>query len=175
VKLRELILYIAEQCEGDESFSKTKLWKILFNCDFGYYVEADSSITGSTYQKWPFGPVPAGAEEVLADLQREGRLAIAERRYFGHQQKKPVALREPSLSGFSGEEIAYVDRVIRRLWRRSANAVSEESHEFLGWQVVGMGEEIPYELALVEAGPWTEEDDQHAAELARQGRIPVPA
>ena len=33
-KFRELILYIAQESEGDPNFGATKLNKILFFCDF---------------------------------------------------------------------------------------------------------------------------------------------
>src|SRR5262249_10217139 len=111
-KLRDLILYIAERSEGDHSFGKTKLHKILFYADFTSYLETGNSITGQEYRKFPYGPVGEGTEPALQALQREGAAAVGHRNVFGYRQDRPFALREPSLDAFSGKEIAIVDEVI---------------------------------------------------------------
>ncbi len=169
-KLRELILYLALRSEGDETFSKTKLLKQLFYSDFAAYARSRGSITGQTYSKLPYGPVPRRAMEVLNELEREGALALARREYHGYVQHKPVALREPDLSGFTGEEIATVDRALSQLWGHSARDVSDLSHEFLGWKIARDGEIIPYETALIDNSPPTEEETAFAEKLVQAGR-----
>jgi hypothetical protein len=114
--------------------------------------------------------VPRRAEAVLKALVRRGHAAIAQRRYHGYLQERPVALRDPELSGFSGEQIAIVDQVIGELWGKNARDVSDLSHEFVGWRVAEDGETIPYEMALVDVGPPTEEEEQYALRLVEEGR-----
>lgn len=155
-KLRELILYYARRSEGDETFGKTKLNKLLFYADFDAYLSLGRSITCQEYVKQPRGPVPSRVNSMLSEMEASGDLVLIERQYFGLVQMRPYARREPSLSLFSGPEIALVDQVLTRFWGRSAADVSELSHDFIGWKVYGMGETIPYETALVDDGPLTE-------------------
>jgi hypothetical protein len=169
-KLEELVLYIAERSEGDQPFGKTKLNKILFQADFIYFAETGRSITGQEYVKQPYGPVPVGIEETLETLRKGRSLAIARRRYLGFLQQRPLALREPNLAGFSGHEIAVVDRVISELWDLGAKIVSDLSHKFIGWQIAEMGEVIPYETVLIDTSPPTESEEEYARQLTQMGR-----
>jgi len=169
-KLRELILYIAERSEGDDSFGKTKLNKLLFYADFVAYAQSGCPITGQEYRKYPHGPVPAHAQPALDGLQTEGAIALATRNYHGLPQQRPLALREPDLSHFSGAEIAIVNEVITELWGKSARDVSDLSHEFPGWQAARPGEVIPYDTVLVDVTGPTEEDVEYARGLIAAGR-----
>ena len=52
----------------------------------------------------------------LKQLEHDGAAKTVTRDYFGHHQKRLVALRDPDLSLFSAEEIATVDSIIRQFW-----------------------------------------------------------
>lgn len=169
-KLRELILYIAEHSEGDLPFGKVKLQKILFYADFIMFARSGRSITGQQYTKFPYGPVIRKVDALLDELQAAGSLALANRTYHGKLQQRPLALREPELGRFTGEEIAIVDQVIGELRGRSAKDVSDLSHQFLGWEVTEMYQPIPYETVLVDAGPPTEDEEEYARSLVEAGR-----
>ena len=164
-KLRELILYICREAEGDSAFGSVKLNKILFFSDFEAYLEAGKPITGQEYQKLEQGPCPRIMLSLLETMQQQGELAIRREQYYGHTQKRPLALREPNLSGFTGDEIALVGSKIRRFWGMSATRISELSHEFIGWQLASIGETIPYSLALLENRELTQEELQWGREL----------
>lgn len=148
-KLRELILHVARKCEEDPKFGATKLNKILFFADFWRYAETGKPITGQAYFRLDKGPAPRRLVPVRKDMERRGELATQTRRYFGHVQHRPVALRDPDLGCFSGAEIALVDEVIRRLWNLTAAEVSDLSHQFVGWEAFGDREDIPYETVFV--------------------------
>ncbi len=51
IKLRELVLYLATLSEGDATFGKVKLNKLLFYADFNAYLKFGKPITGHEYQK----------------------------------------------------------------------------------------------------------------------------
>lgn len=91
----------------------------------------------------------------------------AVRDYFGREQQKLLALREPDLSDFTGEEIAIVQEVIRLLWFRDASEVSDLSHQFIGWQIAALGEVIPYStVALGTPRPPTPSEVEYGRRLA---------
>jgi len=168
-KLRELILYIAEQSEGDRSFGSIKLNKLLFFADFKAYLMFGQSITGQEYQKLPQGPAPRQILSVMNQMQEQSELAIALRQHFGYTQKKPIALREPDLSAFSGKEIALVDETIQCFAHLSANRISEVSHDFIGWQTVNENETIPYASALIDNRQLSPQEIQWASEIDTTG------
>lgn len=169
-KLREAILHLAMSSEDDLHFGKTKLYKLLFFSDFAHFVSTGQAITWAEYRCFPFGPVPTEAEPLIEEMARAGELAIQHRDHFGYQQVRPIALREAELSRFSGAEVARLERTVRDLRQMNASGVSELSHHFLGWQVAGERELIPYEIALIVPGPPTEHQEAYAAGLVAAGR-----
>jgi hypothetical protein len=169
-KLAELILYVAQRSESDKRFGKTKLNKILFYSDFGAFQRFGRSITGEEYAKYPFGPVSPSVQPLLDYLQRTGALFIDVVAAGDHEQQQPRALRAPNLTLFSAAEKQLVDDVIQRLWRHTGAQVSDLSHDFIGWQIVDLGEVIPYETTLMHNSPMTEAEEKYAQSLIDSGR-----
>lgn len=164
-KLRELVLYVCAASESDEAFGSVKLNKLLFYSDFLTYLRHGVSITGQEYQKLKNGPAPRLMLPLLNDMQTEGQVAMAERRYFGHPQKRPVALREADLTKFSAQEIAVVNQVLRTFQRQNGTEISALSHNFSGWQFAEEGETIPYSSVLLHRRELTAQERQWAHDL----------
>ena len=164
-KMRELVLHVCTASEGDEAFGSIKLNKLLFYSDFLCYLQHGVPMTGQEYQKLKNGPAPRLMLPLLNDMQASAQLALAERRYFGRTQKKPVALREADLSAFSAQEIALVDHVLRAFQSHNGAEISELSHGFPGWQLAEEGETIPYPSALLRRGELTSLEHRWAQEL----------
>ena len=87
--------------------------------------------------------------------------------FLGKEQQRLVALRDPDLSLFSGEEIALVDQVIEYLRGKSAKEVSELSHN-RAWWVAKLGGSIPYEAAFISDENPNERDVERGRELVEQ-------
>jgi len=170
-KFKELLLFICRRSEGDEPFGATKLNKLLFFADFMAYRKLGKSITGHRYQKLDNGPAPQALLPIRNQLEEEGAIALGERDYHGHVQKRIFARRDPDLAGFTPEEIDIVTGLIQEYWGRTATQLSDLSHEFRGWQLAEDGEDIPYEVALVEFERESETDlqisDEFLTELVR--------
>ena len=148
-KFQQLILYVATKSETDPNFGATKLNKILFFCDFLAYRSLGSAITGQSYQKLPFGPAPRALLPVLSEMEAAGECTVLERQHFGLSQRRLLPRRDPDLNCFTPQEIDLVNSVLTELWHDNASSVSELSHQFVGWQAVETGEEIPYETIFV--------------------------
>lgn len=164
-KLRELILYISIQSEGDEPYGRIKLNKLLFYADFLAYLDFNKPITGHEYQALTWGPAPRQLLPIMQDLQRRGEIAIRQIDFYGHEQHRPFALREPDLSVFSVSEIALISRLIKRCWGKTARQMTEESHQFVGWQLASDKESIPYSVALVGTREPTLDERRRGLEL----------
>lgn len=167
-KTAELILYIARRSEDDDKFGKTKLNKLLFFADFWSYGKLGSSITGERYRKLEHGPAIHNLSGLMDELQSQGDAAIVTRDYFGREQHRLVAMREPDLSVFSGSELSIVNAVLEKLEDLNAADVSDLSHKFAGWKLARMYEEIPYSSVFVGNRRLTEPEREYGYELAAE-------
>jgi hypothetical protein len=153
-RLKALILHIASRCADWEPFDLAMLDRILFQADFLHFRLHGFPITGQTYLRGIHAPSPLPMRRMLKDLARYGALEVSETpRGDGlHVRHVPIALREPDLRPFDGQEIAVVERV---LWFYRTRWISGAGPELLDlpWELAGPKEEIPYVLALVGAHP----------------------
>lgn len=171
-KFKELILYIAQESEFDPNFGATKLNKILFYCDFLFFREHGTSISGQRYFKLERGPAPRALVPALRELVDEEACLQVERKHFGLPQKRIVVRREANVELFTSTEIAMVGRVIRALWDNTAKSVSNLSHHFIGWDMAADEEDIPYETIFLgdpRQFALTEEENEYGRQLAEVG------
>lgn len=166
-KLKNLILYVAEQSKDDPYFGATKLNKILYYVDFRAYRELGCPITGAEYQKLPDGPAPRELLKVRRQLLNEGRIALQNRQVFNYVQQRIVPL-DPAVdtgSSFLPNELAIIDDVLLMLRGKSGTEASEMSHDEAGWKLVGYYQTIPYETAWFP--PQGTELDEESLAIAR--------
>jgi hypothetical protein len=164
-KLRELILLISEWSQADPKFGAIKLNKLLFHADFSAFLTNGAPITGQEYFALPQGPAPRRLKPVTERMKKGGALAYQEVSYFGHLQKRPIALRPPNLAIFSGAEIGFVRQTVEKFWKLSATEISDQSHLFLGWKVARLRETIPYATALVSRRAPTSKEREYGRSL----------
>jgi hypothetical protein len=153
-KLRELVLLICKLAETDKTFGKVKLNKLLFFADFEAHLTLGKPITGQEYQKLPHGPAPPRLLRIFPEF-RGGRrikqdLQLVVGTFYGKEQEKPIAPRDPDVTVFSDQELALVTKIVKRFWGKTAKEVSDFSHRFPGWEIAEIGETIPYFSALIE-------------------------
>ena len=148
------MLYVADRCEHHPKFGATKLNKILFYADFIAYIRLGQSVTGAEYQRLPHGPGPRRLVPVRSALLEAGDTVVRRKSCHAKIQDRLVPLREANLDLFSAREISIVDEVIDALQNRSAQEVSDLSHQLLAWQLADSGETIPYYAALLESPDW---------------------
>lgn len=167
-KLVELILYIADKCENDPHFGKTKLNKILFFSDMLYYGFFGNAITGVEYFALENGPAPKRMIPVLEHLIGNGEACVAKRKIFGKEQHRVIPNRDANLDCFDAREIAFVDSVIEYFEGKNATDVSDLSHQYAGWKLASYKETIPYETIYVSTTPPTAMDMKRGLELVRE-------
>ena len=167
-KFSELILYVAKRSEDDPNFGATKLNKILFYADFMAFYQLGASISGQTYQKLKNGPAPRFLLPTVSTLKVKEACAEQVRDSYGYRQRRLIALREPDLSLFSGQEVGIINEVIDALWHYNATEVSALSHRFAGWRLAKLGDDIPYEAAfLAEPRELSQPEIIHGQKLQR--------
>ena len=148
-KLKSLILYIFQRY-NNQKLTETKLQKLLYFCDFGYFQEANKSITGFQYRKNRFGPTIIDLPQILKQMKKEGLINILEgSNYFGSPQKtfsivNPEVLPE---GDFSKSELLVIDRIneaYEKLTPREITSISHVDFPYLATKKMGQG--INYKL-----------------------------
>jgi Protein of unknown function (DUF4065) len=167
-KLREVALYLSDKSQGDETFGATKLNKLLFYADFLAYLNFGKPITGQEYFRLPKGPAPRRWVPVRDQMIKDGDLRIKKAEFHGFPQDKPIALRDPDLSDFSGEEIALIAKLVELHRGKTASEISDESHGFIGWKLAAEKETIPYEVVRLRKRPLTEKEHRYAISMAKK-------
>lgn len=167
-KLAQLVLYLCLQSEGDRYFGLTKLYKLIFYCDFAAYRRFGESITGQRYRALPFGPVPDKMDRFIARLTRQNWLALRKEQCFGYSQKRPFCLHEPDVDVFKPKQLELIHSILDRFRQSTGTQISDASHQFLGWQVAEQGETIPYAVAVLDHGELTEREWGHAKKVERR-------
>jgi hypothetical protein len=169
-RLWELILHIAQFSEGDPTFGKVKLAKILYYTDFTSYRDYGQPVTGSAYRKMQRGPVPTHFLDILDEMAAGREIYIRKEKAFPtavYEYERVMAVREANLVNFTGRDIMLVNELISRFWNKSAAEISDESHG-IAWKLVGDNEPIPYEASLLSDEPLTEAETEWAIKVAQE-------
>ncbi len=165
-KVQELILYLAKKSEEDPNYGMVKLNKLLFFCDYLWYAKTGRPITGAEYQRLPLGPCLRRMLPIKTAMEERGDAAVQKREVFGGRiQDRLIALREPKLGSFSGEEIAFVNWVIELFHNHNAQTISAYTHDRAFWQAFQDKEIIPYEAVFVTNRPLTARERAHATTI----------
>ncbi len=156
-KVKELIVLLSDLSSNDENFGATKLNKLLFFIDFLSYVNSGKPISGRKYEAMPKGPMLKGFYE-LRDEMNGVDIELRPCDRGGYKQDKTIPLRKTDESVFSSKELETINRIVKEFRTLNAKEISNFSHEFLVWKLVDIGEEIPYEMALVSMRGLTPEE-----------------
>jgi hypothetical protein len=166
-RFRELLVYVARKTGDDPRFGDVKVNKVLWFADFRAYNELGRPITGARYHKLALGPAAAAFKPARDALVGDGALKVGSRMAGTRQQTVTKALREANTDLFTDEQLRLVDEIIAWLGPKSANDVSDLSHEQSpGWQMVEHKQTIPYETALISTDPPSERTLARGRELA---------
>lgn len=154
-KFKTVLLYILEQCAGRPNVGDTVLRKLVYFSDFDHFELYETHLTGASYKRMPYGPVPIGIEQVLEDMISQGSLQRIKTTYYDHPQQRYIPLTKPDMTKMSAAERSVIDNVIGRFADWSAKALSEHSHNDIPWKATGDNQVIDYELVFYRDAPFT--------------------
>lgn len=167
-RLTELILYISKKMSNDEFFGQIKLNKVLFFSDFTAFGRLGHTITGAEYQHLDEGPAARAMLPIQTRMQAANILVIEPRSIYAYSQNRPVSLRDPDLSDFSGEDIAIVDVWIDRLRPLTGTQTSKLSHDTFGWRTTTNRQTIDPKSVFISWRTPTAADIERGQELAEK-------
>lgn len=154
-KFKNILLYILESCAGKPNVGETVLYKLLYFSDFNHYELYEEHLTGATYRKLPYGPVPQKLDILIQQMIEEKLLQRIKTNYHGYAQTRYLPLEKARLTGLKASEKEVIDRVIDQMSDWSATAISEYSHMDMPWMASKDGEVIDYELVFYRDTPYT--------------------
>lgn len=164
-KFKNVLLYILERCAGKANVGETVLYKLLYFSDFNFYELYEEHLTGATYRKLPFGPVPQKLDIILSQMVEKEQLQKVNTEHHGYRQTRYLPLEKPDLTGLMAIEKDIIDKVIEQMSDWSAAMISNYSHGDKPWKASKDGEEINYELVFYRRPPYSvrtyEEDEQN--------------
>ncbi len=149
-KYKDMVLaFLRNSGHSDGKITKTKLAKLLYLSDFGWFYDHLSPMSGMSYRKFQFGPVPDAYFRAIEELSEGGRISIeqsgdafliSENR---GSQKRPLAMLNP-------EESAFIKKVSDRWKNKRTKEIVDFTHNQLPYKLCADDEVIPYELITQE-------------------------
>lgn len=147
-KFRALVLYVVWKTGEVRDFGSVKLNKVLWFSDARTYEAFGRSVTGETYVRRKYGPVPKHIQSVLDELVDAGSIQVWTEPYFEHESRRYAAHAPPDTSMFNPAELGFIDWWIRHVADdHTATSISEKSHDY-GWKIAKEGEELSYQAFL---------------------------
>lgn len=129
----------------DGKIPKTKLAKLIYLADFGWYYQHLESITGAQYRKLPQGPVPNYYFSAIDDLFDKGLINI-EIKDNAQLISLTDAGKQVNFKNLTKVELDFVRKVAKKWQEKRTNEIVAFTHQQLPYKVCTEGEIIPYEL-----------------------------
>jgi uncharacterized phage-associated protein/DNA-binding transcriptional regulator YiaG len=134
-----------------EAVTLTKLLKLLWWADFLAFKRAGSSLSGTPYVRYKFGPVPELYQLLLNEVEREGLISTETIIYDTVDGPQPgtkySAIERFDTYMFTADERAILERVCNTFGSMSAKQLANLSHKETPWLETEDREVIPYTLA----------------------------
>ena len=145
-KFGRAVHYVIWKAGNRPGFGATKLNKVLWFADARVYVLHHRHMTGETYVKDKFGPVPKHIKPTQARLQKIGAIEV----WKDNGQTRFRSKVAPDMSVFQADELKQLDFWIGEIDKEhTATSISDKTHDY-GWEIAAMGEEIPLYAILAE-------------------------
>ena len=146
-KLKDLVHCIVHECKDrPDRLGAVRLNKVLWYADVSSFKEHGEPISGETYVKRQYGPVPLRIGAVLEELRDEGKIAVQEPS-GQYDTRKFLSLAEPDPGALSDDERRCVSDVVDAVCSLTASKISDMSHDAI-WEAAYIGEEIPVYATL---------------------------
>jgi len=144
-KFKQMYFYILRQFK--EGIPKTKLAKLLYLADFGYFYDNLVSMSGVRYVRRDYGPVADIFFELTDDLYDRGKINITPLDYALMIYSTTIEQDDSLLS----EDEKDLLKKVCMFWKdKRTNEIVNFTHEQKPWKMCRDGEYIPYSLIIQE-------------------------
>jgi Protein of unknown function (DUF4065) len=147
-KFKALVLYVIWRTGDVRDFGAIKLNKVLWFTDARTFEALGKPVTGETYIRRKFGPVPLHIDATLTELIQDGQIQTWTEPYFDFEVKRYSTHAPPDTTIFSSEELSFIDWWIKHVAEQhTATSISDKSHDY-AWKIAKEGEELPLKAFL---------------------------
>lgn len=145
-KYKEILMKtIHYGAEIDGKITKTKLAKLIYLTDFGWFYHHLQPMTGAQYRKLQQGPVPNYYFSAIDDLFEKGLINI-EIKESAQLISLTDAGKQSETKKVKNEEDIFIKKVSKKWKNKRTNEIVAFTHQQLPYKICQEGETIPYEL-----------------------------
>lgn len=146
-KYKKMLLYMLScGADSDGKITKTKLAKLLYLADFTSFYKNLISMSGLTYRRIKYGPVPDQYFRALEELAEENQIQISN----GNAHMISAVEKTPPLQGLTSDEKALIKQICKKWKGKNTSDIVEFTHNQIPWKLCKENELIPYELIIQE-------------------------
>jgi len=145
-KLKNAVLYIAKY--GGSDVGKKKLAKILYFIDFTLYELRKESMTGMSYVKMDFGPMPEPKVFYSALDQLSEDKVIEIKKPNSYKLERILSKSVPDMEVFDKKEKEIIQQMVEKYRLESAGNLERLAQSEAPYKMVKYSEKIPYHLAF---------------------------
>src|SRR3989339_1253634 len=150
-KYRQMIFaFLRSGVEVDGKITKTKLAKLLYLADFGWFYENLKSMSNMPYRKILYGPVPDPYFRIIEELFENGDIQIEQKQGGAVLISETKAGIRNEIDRLSKKEQAFIAKIAKNWQGKNTQEIVKFTHDQLPYQVCFMGEVISYELITQE-------------------------
>ncbi|MDD3145476.1 MAG: DUF4065 domain-containing protein [Candidatus Gracilibacteria bacterium] len=132
--------------QKDGKIPKTKLAKLCYLVDFGWYYNNLESLSNLSYRKIQYGPVPDAYFSMIDELEFDESIGIT--RVGNSNLIENIS--SPSSSNLSDDEIEFIKNICFKWRGKDTKEIVDFTHKQLPWSICEDREIIPYELITQE-------------------------
>ncbi len=154
-KFRNILLYVISECGAKANFEKNLLNALLYFTDFDYYEVYEEHLTGATYKKVPYGPIPEKIDDILNNMIENSEIIKVETDSERKVMFRLLALQKPDLKMLKANEKVIIDNVIDKYADWNAEKLTEFARNDMPWKATDEGDIIDYELAFYRVEPFS--------------------
>lgn len=146
-KYKKMLLFMLHSgADSDGKITKTKLAKLLYLADFGWFYKHLRPMSGLAYRRIKYGPVPDQYFRALEELIEDHQIQISD----GTAQMISALEKVPPTHGLTREEQALIKSIGKKWKGKNTADIVDFTHEQLPWKLCRENELIPYELIIQE-------------------------
>jgi DNA-binding XRE family transcriptional regulator len=153
-KYKHMILtFLRMNISRDGKIPKTKLAKMLYLADFAWFYNHLESMSGMTYRKIEYGPVPDTFFRVLDELESDGKINIDRKCEGGKDMyliSESESNRNEKIQTISTEEKGLMKKIAEKWKNKNTKDIVNFTHNQMPYSLCRDNELIPYELITQE-------------------------
>jgi transcriptional regulator with XRE-family HTH domain len=154
-KYKQMILaFLRNSSSDDGKITKTKLAKLLYLADFTWFYKHLESMSGMSYRKIKYGPVPDSYFRAIDEMFEDGTINVDNTKNDAFMISETDSGKQEKLSELNAEEKTIIDNISKKWKDKRTQDIVKFTHEQLPYLICEDDEIIPYGLI-------TQEDPDH--------------